>query len=444
MLAPHHKAAGRRPVKLRDQAWRYTARPEWSSDGESMWMRLSKFSLCNRLSTAALADLFAADKSGTEVVDLRRANRWDLHALAAILEISADAVRVAFCTAQPWRARQRASTDLRYCPACLTIGFHAAWFQWVNVERCPLHGVALQTACVRCAAPIPYALGHALASHPLSCPDCGCSWVPSISRPAGRCIPLDRHATRLLKRWAVYVDHIVGDDPKPPRDSASGRFVATAARTGCTSARAHPLTMLSQMFDAPPPLPVQLMEQRASRPRRPPGGTIPPVVRDDRRALEYDRRQWPHFSGVFEDWEHLLRGARRQWFGPALHECENGRWQHLLGDSLTVPAVLMPISTAAALGWAVSWIGAAQALAPAAERAAPALGLAAWSASLPLRPPGTPRRRWHAQVLAWLNEDLGLSAWMWSQIAGFMRAKAAYLLHGATVNPRDLARLHCA
>ena len=28
---------------------RFTSRPEWSTAGESMWMRLSKFSLCNRL-----------------------------------------------------------------------------------------------------------------------------------------------------------------------------------------------------------------------------------------------------------------------------------------------------------------------------------------------------------------------------------------------------------
>jgi hypothetical protein len=39
---------------------RYTTRPEWSSAGESMWMRLSKFSLLNRLSLYSLARLIAA------------------------------------------------------------------------------------------------------------------------------------------------------------------------------------------------------------------------------------------------------------------------------------------------------------------------------------------------------------------------------------------------
>ena len=37
------------PPRAPEDNWRYTARPEWSSAGESMWIRLSKFSYCNRL-----------------------------------------------------------------------------------------------------------------------------------------------------------------------------------------------------------------------------------------------------------------------------------------------------------------------------------------------------------------------------------------------------------
>ena len=37
----------------------YTTCPEWNSDGESMWMRLSKFSLFDRLTLHALAALIA-------------------------------------------------------------------------------------------------------------------------------------------------------------------------------------------------------------------------------------------------------------------------------------------------------------------------------------------------------------------------------------------------
>ena len=68
----------------------YTTRPEWSSDGESMWMRLSKFSLFNRLSLHALAGLIAvrSDEAFSDGVDLRRADRFVPSKLSSILEDS--------------------------------------------------------------------------------------------------------------------------------------------------------------------------------------------------------------------------------------------------------------------------------------------------------------------------------------------------------------------
>lgn len=104
---------------------------------------------------------------------------------------------------------------------------------------------------------------------------------------------------------------------------------------------------------------------------------------------------------------------------------------------------VMSRNTAAALGWSVSLMGAAQALAPSRDVPMPALGLAGWLANLPLRPQGTLRHCWRSQVLEWLHEDLLLSAWMWSRIAAFMRSKGAYLLHGAMLNPRELAQSRC-
>ena len=63
-----------------------------------MWMRLAKFSLCNRLSLRALAVLFVVDGDDAASVDLRRAVRWKLETLATVLEISAVDVRAGFCT----------------------------------------------------------------------------------------------------------------------------------------------------------------------------------------------------------------------------------------------------------------------------------------------------------------------------------------------------------
>ena len=120
-------------------------------------MRLSKFSHCNRISVAELAGLFARqdDRDALTGVDLRSTAPWDPEAIASILEISPEDVRTSFCCVESSVLATRACTELRYCVPCLQAGFHAAWFQWQVIERCPLHDAPLRTGCVRCAAAIP-------------------------------------------------------------------------------------------------------------------------------------------------------------------------------------------------------------------------------------------------------------------------------------------------
>lgn len=411
--------------------WRYTARPEWSTAGESMWMRLAKFSLCNRLSVKALATLFAADADTTVDVDLRCADRWNAEALASVLEISADDVRAGFCVGLSRKAPAAASPQLRGCRACLVAGFHAAWFQWKLVRRCPLHDQPLRLGCVRCTAPIPYTLGPHLAAYPLSCASCGCAWVPTLSRPAGRCTPLPRQDGRLLRRWSLYVGHVVGDDGHRTRKR---RLDGTLL----PSVREHPLRQVNRLFDAPPPLTVQLLRRRRPQRRQ---SLDPAGAASTSRA--YDRPGWPHFDRDFALCEHVVHDARRQLFVAVHDACERGRWRHLLGTELVVPAETMDRDTAAALGWSMAWTGCLQTLAPELGGSMPAFGLAGWLAGLPLRPSSMPRHRWHSQVLRWLGEDLVSSAWIWRCIAGFMRARGVYLLHAALASPAELARLRC-
>ena len=411
-----------------------------------MWMRLSKFSHCNRLSVAQLGRLFSGADPGicAAAVDLRRADHWSLRALATILEASMKDICAGFCTTKPQAGLSQASTELRYCPACLALGFHAAWFQWQHLERCPLHDEALRTGCVCCSAQIPYVVGFHLALSPLCCPSCGFAWVPRISRPAGRCLPLPHRESRVIERWAVYVNHVVTSEYHPRRDWHTGRFIVMTTQVSPPAkTRAHHLTMLNRLFDAPPPLLAQLVTHRACQRHRPLAIGARPVIAPDCRATSYDRVQWPHFADDFELYDRLVRDMQRESFAQSQRARERDCWEHLLGQDLAVASDVMCRDTAAALGWSVSWMGASQALAPLRDVPMPALGLAGWLANLPLRPQGTLRHCWRSQVLEWLHEDLLLSAWMWSRIAAFMRSKGAYLLHGAMVNPRELARSRC-
>lgn len=427
----------------REDCWRYTARPEWSSGGESMWMRLSKFSYCNRLSVIELTALFGTGSPGIESVarDLRQARPWDLPAMATILGVSAVDVLRGFCANLP-PILGRTATELRYCAACMKLGFHAAWFQWLTMERCPLHGLPLRVGCTRCKSAIPYALGTDLAASPLSCSCCGKSWIPSLGKPAGRCVPLEPRDVRVLRRWCVYVRHAAGEEHQRCRDHTTGRFTAAMKRTSRADARTPVLTLVNRLFDVPPPLPMQLvvknvatrLERLANVERR----SLPTI----HRGLEFEREQWPHFAEEFVGYEHQVVRARRQFFTDTSLECDHGRWQHLLDGDLAVSTDAMPCETVAALGWTISWLGRTRALAPADSTSMPALGLTAWLASLAPRDQSTHRGLRNKQVLEWLNEDLRLSAWM--RIARFMQAKGAYLLHGVMVNPQDLANVRRA
>lgn len=428
------------PTDRLEDSWHYTARPEWSSVGESMWMRLSKFSHCNRLSVNELTVLFGADHAGAESVarDLRQGKPWDLAAIATLLGVSGADVLHGFCSdLSPILGR--AATELRYCTACLKLGFHAAWFQWLTIERCPLHGLQLRVGCKRCKSPIPYVLGHDLAATPLTCSCCGKSWVPSLGKPAGRCVPLGRRDVRVLRRWGVYVTYVANGEPQRRRDHHNGQFVTVPKGTSRVATRTPLLTLVNRLYDVPPPLPMQLMvksfAKRLERLTTVERFTLPTI----HRGLEYERAQWPHFAEEFVGYEHEVVHARCQLFADTVKACDGGRWQHLIGSDLVVPTNAMQCETAAALGWAISWLGQTRALAPVDSTSTPALGLTAWLARLTPRDQSTHRGQRNKQVLEWLEEDLRLSARMWLQIARFMQAKGAYLLHGDMVNPQDLA-----
>src|SRR5271166_5758851 len=85
---------------------------------------------------------------------------------------------------------------------------------------------------------------------------------------------------------------------------------------------------------------------------------------------------------------------------------------------------------------------ASQTLGPYCDFTAPATGLTAWLASIPIRPPGTTPRFWQERVTTWLNEDLILSARIWSHVTAFMSTGPSYLLYGELVSPIALARRH--
>lgn len=232
---------------------------------------------------------------------------------------------------------------------------------------------------------------------------------------------------------------MAGEDHQPRRHRSGWSGPAAAPSS---AAQPHPLTMVNRVFDAPPPLAVYLLQRRTRRLH----GALPRVLTppdgSDPHETLYRPRDWPHYERRFAQCERTVRAARRQLFGDIDEECRHGRWRHLLASDLVAPSNAMGSDTAAALGWTVTWTSCAQALAPGIVRPMPAFGLAVWLANLPLHRPRTPEHERHAQVLAWLAEDLVVSALMWQRVAAFMKAKGVYLLCSALVDLPELARRH--
>lgn len=426
---------------------RYTARPEWSSDGESIWMRLSKFSLFNRLSLHALSILVAI--RADEAVDLRRADQFALSQLASLLDITQAAALDGFCLPSGHPALAWAATELRYCPTCLEAGFHAAWFQWEFIEQCPLHRCHLLRGCRRCATAIPYALDRKMAMQPLSCAHCGTSWVPELHRPAGCCVPVIGRNARIFKRWQVHVTTVVmpvASTPPQARDRATGQYVThwAAGNDGRMAYRAHGIRLLNRLYDVPPPSSVELLPWYRAECSMQVQGQMAPLSEEDweTSAIPWTRDDWPHFGDDFLAYEQILTQAWRDLFGDTRRIAPMRRLVPNRYDALVAHTRDMSADQATALGWSISWYGVSRTYMPEYEPRVPAVGLTGWLAHTPHCPAEVPPDRWREQMFAWLAHDLVSSAYAWERIVRFMRARGRYLLYAQLLRPAELARLH--
>ncbi|KIG11167.1 hypothetical protein BurMR1_1827 [Burkholderia sp. MR1] len=430
---------------------RYTARPEWSSPGESMWMRLSKFSLYNRLSVHSLARLIAVrpDEALADGVDLRRADRFVIDKLADVLETSDGSARAGFCCATARPALGWASTELRYCPTCLEQGFHAAWFQWRFIERCPVHRRRLRHGCRQCAAVIPYVLARDMAAHPLSCARCNTCWVPGLNRPAGRCTPITGQAARVLRRWKSFIADTVIPLTAPAsrcRDPNTGRFIVQPAPwlDGRKANLAEYMRLLNRLYDVPPPSSFEVLRRQPAFSAA--GSTRRFMVADDDdwqtdAAPQYSQIDWPHFGIGFREYEHTVDRVGRELFGNMLCPAHASTLWARPAHQCVLSSRDVGSDSATALGWSLSWYGLTRACVPKDRLSTPALGLAGWLAHLPHRPADVPQCAWRDQLNDWLYEDLMRSAWIWSRIASFMRDRGHYLLIAWLARPCELATL---
>lgn len=355
-----------------------------------MWMRLSKFSLLNRLSLHALASLVAirADEACCAGVDLRRADRFVPSRLCSLLEIAQAAALDGFCLPSSHPALAWSTTELRYCPKCLERGFHAAWFQWRFIKRCPVHGSPLQGGCQKCAAVIPF---------------------PSRAPITGRFAP----------------------------QRAAGIEIRMLCRANC-------IQLLNQFYDVPPPSLAELTDRCRVKLTMVDEGRIVPSPDEDWETdiIPLARDDWPHFDDDFLEYERVLKHVGRDLFGDTRRIAPMRLLVPNRYDAIVAHTQDMNADQATALGWSISWYGFSRTCAPEHEPCMPAVGLTGWLAHAPHRPAEFPPEQWREQMSAWLAHDPARSACAWARIARFMRAREKYLFHALLVRPAELARLH--
>jgi len=181
-----------RPVRSRPTyCWRST----WNTGFDSAFTLFSKFALLNGLGARDLAQLFLSTQRGQRTrlieqlhIDLRAAQFFSSERIARLVRVRFDTLARAFVVAaQDKQTLGESSQYLRYCRACLRRGLHVAIFQFLFVQRCPLHGEPLLEACERCGGLLLYQLETAVFRNPFRCQHCGHDFAPRLRQPKVVC-----------------------------------------------------------------------------------------------------------------------------------------------------------------------------------------------------------------------------------------------------------------
>lgn len=162
-------------------------RDDWYTGLDSAYGLLMKFATLNSLTAREIAHIFISKTCGRRTticnypnVDLRNASVFDLDTMARIFRLNVAQVSKAFLFDIFPNSELRSSDNLRWCLACIKLGFHTPIFQMNLMMHCPIHGMALQTRCCKCKMKIPYRLRPDVTLKPFFCPHCGCDLAPGI------------------------------------------------------------------------------------------------------------------------------------------------------------------------------------------------------------------------------------------------------------------------
>ncbi len=168
----------------------YCWRDSWLTGFDSVFALLSKFALLNGLTARELATLVVSTRcqGRTRLLDeldlaLRDSAVIDRNKLVRLFHTNAQVISRGFVLDTfPVRPSECAKV-LRYCPDCLTFGWHFSLFQLTFVHRCPIHQLVLRDFCAACKTRVPYRLAASAFDNPFICSHCQADFAPSLGEP---------------------------------------------------------------------------------------------------------------------------------------------------------------------------------------------------------------------------------------------------------------------
>lgn len=204
---------------------RHRPRPEparvcWRKDlavpHESLWCRCNKLEVFNRADSEDIRGDLRDPRAVRELAYERGAVAGDSR-VAGILDhkkllnySAKDSVRTLGVLADymPALEKSRSRRDLwssgllRYCPLCLKAGVHVTYFQFIFVNRCPVHRVRLDTRCPSCERRIEYIYGAPRAARRFAC-RCGRKLWDWEKTPTNRVTPAMKVGHARAGEWTT-------------------------------------------------------------------------------------------------------------------------------------------------------------------------------------------------------------------------------------------------
>ena len=147
----------------------YLFRRQWLDPCESVVSILWKFARMNRLPGHMVVAHVAKRHIDPYEGFSATAVELDVRRTAVSLGLAQKTIRLAM---QRPELRRGWVSHLRFCPRCMSRGYHSVVHQFGGVRYCPVHDCCMENQCRSCGVASEYLIKASVLDAPFKCPNC--------------------------------------------------------------------------------------------------------------------------------------------------------------------------------------------------------------------------------------------------------------------------------